>query len=119
MPEDTRFKKGQSGNPSGRPKDSFSLITLLKQELQKCPEGENKKTYAKIMVKKMIDEAMRKGDDQKLKLIFNYCEGLPKQTVDHTSQGEKIENKTLIQINSMDEKSIDDEFQKKLNQNDE
>lgn len=115
------FKKDDENiNRNGRPKDSFSLITLLKQELQKCPKGKDKKTYARIMVKKMIDEAVEKGDDQKLKLIFNYTEGLPKQVIDHTTKGDKIENKTFIQINSMDEKTIDDEFQKKLNsQNDE
>jgi len=31
---DTRFKKGVSGNPAGRPKGSKNAITLLKQSLE-------------------------------------------------------------------------------------
>jgi hypothetical protein len=32
-PRHTRFKKGQSGNPRGRPKESKNLATLLKEAL--------------------------------------------------------------------------------------
>ena len=47
------FPKGVSGNPDGRPPGTFSLLTLLKQELQKVPEGQDKKTYADLIIKRI------------------------------------------------------------------
>ena len=50
-----KFKKGMSGNPNGRPVGSgsgLSITALVKAELEKCPEGENKKTYADLVVKR-------------------------------------------------------------------
>lgn len=84
MPKEL-WKKGQSGNPNGRPKDSFSLLTLLKKELKKIPKHlstKEKKTYAVLMVEKMLDKAIKEGDHSTHKLIMNYLEGMPKQSIE-------------------------------------
>lgn len=77
------FKKGQSGNPKGRPVGTFSLITLLKNKLAEVPQGQ-KKTFAEALVVKMLDQAINEGDAQTQRLILNYIEGMPKQDVGFT-----------------------------------
>lgn len=60
------FKKGQSGNPNGRPKGSFSL-----------------KTYVKNMLEEMTDEQRQDflhGVDKKT--IWEMAEGKAKQDVE-------------------------------------
>jgi len=84
------FKKGESGNPNGRPKDSFSLITILKAELQKCPEGQDRKTYADLLIQRILKKAISDGDDAQIKNILQYIEGMPKQNLDLTSKDERI-----------------------------
>ena len=90
-PPEFLFKKGQSGNPKGRPEGTFSLLTLLKQELQKVPEGQDKKTYADLIVKRMLKQAIEKGDQQQIKLIWNYIEGMPRQDLNVDVKTQKIE----------------------------
>ena len=71
------WKKGEpSPNPEGRPKGSFSLVTLLREEIQKAPEGQ-KQTYAEAFLKKMLHKAIIEGDHASQRLIMNYLEGLP------------------------------------------
>lgn len=89
-PKEHQFKKGVSGNPAGKPKGALSLLNLLKSEIQKCPKGKDKKTYALLMVEKMLNESVKKGDIQHIKTIWAYIEGMPKQNVDVMSGGEKL-----------------------------
>lgn len=68
------FKKGQSGNPSGRPKGTFSL-----------------KTYAQNYLKELTDEEKEEFMEGLPKdVIWKMAEGNPKQDSDITSGGERI-----------------------------
>ena len=85
-----RWKKGESGNPAGKPKGTFSLLNLLKAEIQKCPEGQDKKTYGDLIIQRMLADSIKKGDIQHIKTIWAYLEGMPKEHHDLTTLGEKI-----------------------------
>ena len=87
--QDTKFKKGQSGNPDGRPPGTFSLTTMLRNEIQKVPEGQ-KLSYAEAFLRKMLSKAINEGDHASQKLIMNYLEGLPQMKMDITSGGKPI-----------------------------
>jgi hypothetical protein len=61
-PESTRFKKGQSGNPQGRPKGSLNLSTLLMRTLREkviITENGKRKTVTKFhaVIKQLVNKA--------------------------------------------------------------
>ena len=68
------FKKGQSGNPAGKPKGTFSLKTFAKNYLQEMSDEE----------KIAFMEGLPK------EVIWKMAEGNPKQDTDVTSGGEAI-----------------------------
>lgn len=76
--EKGRFKPGMSGNPAGKPPGSISLTTKLKKELEKMPQGQ-KITYLDALVKQILKKAIVDGDQQMIKLIWNYLDGAPPQ----------------------------------------
>jgi hypothetical protein len=49
-----RWEKGQSGNPGGRPKGRFSLVTMLTKHLREHPED------AKLLVDNWVEMAIKK-----------------------------------------------------------
>jgi len=93
------FVKGESGNPAGRPvgtTGSISITGMIRDELEKCPEGETKKTYADLIIKRILSKAIKDGDGRMIEKIWAYMDGLPSQSMDVTSGGEKL----FIQISS-------------------
>lgn len=61
-PEHTRFKKGKSGNPRGRPRGSLNMVTVLERTLRdKVVINENgvRKTVTKLeaAVKQLVNKA--------------------------------------------------------------
>lgn len=66
------YKKGQSGNPSGRPKGSKTLKTYIKEKFEKMTDEER--------------EVFLEGLDKKT--LWEMGEGKPKQDMD--IQGEMI-----------------------------
>ncbi len=73
-PLETRFQKGKSGNPRGRPPKSRDLRKLVEAELdQLITISENGKrvrlTKREIMIKKLVNGAVR-GDEKPLQALL-------------------------------------------------
>lgn len=74
-PKNGYFKKGNSGNPKGRPKGSGNFVTLLEKELgQSVIVNENgkKKTVTRLqaVVKRMVADALQ-GDRKAVITLFD------------------------------------------------
>ena len=79
------FKKGQSGNPNGRPKLP-DLNTALIKYLTKREGGEDQ---LEIVVNKLVDKAIE-GDLKAIEMLLDRTYGKPKQSIDHSTLGERI-----------------------------
>ena len=89
-PQHTRFRKGQSGNPTGRPKGAKNLKTELMEELQEqilVREGGRQKHVSKqrAMLKSLTAKAVQ-GDTKAasviLGIVYRLC---------HADEGEDAE----------------------------
>ncbi len=79
-PVETRWKKGESGNPKGRPKKQDSLTSLLKEEITKiCPADREKRTWKELIVRATLQLAM-KGNATALKEVWERLDGKTLQT---------------------------------------
>jgi hypothetical protein len=83
----TRYKAtgqiapGNTANPGGRPKGSYSIMTILRKKMEEIPLGQTKE-WAHQVAEIILDEAVvhRKGD--MLKLLVQYMDGMPNQKID-------------------------------------
>ena len=70
-------------NRAGRPKDTFSLVSLLKKKLQEeFPEGadvQERKTYAEKLIETMMERSITKKDTIMIRDIINRIDGMPTQ----------------------------------------
>lgn len=89
--KDGTFGPGNNANPDGRPKGSgISITTEIKRKLEEIPKGQ-KATYLELLINRIFKQAIQEGDNQMIKNIWNYIDGMPQQFNDLTSRGEKIE----------------------------
>lgn len=83
---------GPSLNPAGRPKGSFSLVEMIRKKLEEVdPLDVDKRTYAQILVAKIIEQGAKSTDTTSQKLIMNYLEGLPKATLNIGGDKDSLE----------------------------
>ncbi len=75
------FKKGQSGNPKGRPPGSVSITTEIKKKLGEIPDGQ-KKTYLELLINRILKLGVVDGNEQMIKAIWGYVDGMPKQPIE-------------------------------------
>ena len=79
-PVASRWKKGVSGNPRGRPKKRDSLTSLLKEEIAKiCPADREKRSWKELIVRATLQLAM-KGNATALKEVWERLDGKILQT---------------------------------------
>jgi Family of unknown function (DUF5681) len=77
-PKHTQFKKGQSGNPMGRPRGSKDFSTLIYNELgERVSAKENGRTKSmtkrEVMAKQLVNKGV-KGDLPATKVLLPYME---------------------------------------------
>ena len=88
------WKKGQSGNPKGRPKGSKNRSTILKKIADIRTKGIDPVSGEEVwmtneyrMAMAVIEKTIAKGDHQALNMILDNIYGKQKDSVDiHTSE---------------------------------
>jgi Family of unknown function (DUF5681) len=108
-PVNTRFKKGQSGNPKGRPKGSRSFTSSAYRVLQErvtINEGGRRKTVTKLdAALKQIANKAASGDANTLRLLVTIVQLMeqrssdPPTPVDRLDEGdEKLVARLLARV---------------------
>lgn len=72
----TSFKPGQSGNPDGRPPKGYSITEWFQNMMNSNPDVRD--AMGKSIVKKALE-----GDVSAQKMVWQYMDGMPKQTLEH------------------------------------
>ncbi len=75
-----RFKTGETGNPSGRPKLT-RLTEALREQLAEAMPNAPERTVAEAIARTLIREALS-GSVSAAREIADRCEGRPKQSID-------------------------------------
>jgi len=77
----TPFQKGDDPrrNLEGRPKGAgISITTEIKRALAEKSK-DDKATNLQLLIEKILDKALEEGDQQTIKQIWNYIDGMPAQ----------------------------------------
>ena len=74
-----QWKKGQSGNPNGRPKSGFALNEYI-TELANTPVGRSKKTMLEAVVNTVYQEALG-GNMTAVNFLADRILGKPNQSI--------------------------------------
>ena len=73
----TSFKLGEVHNPNGRPLKGYSITEWFKEMLTKDPEVKDK--IGKAILAKALE-----GDSAAQRLVWNYMDGTPQQSIEHS-----------------------------------
>lgn len=82
-PKATRFKKGQSGNPNGRPKGSISFANKIEAMLREAVKDKNgqEKEMADVIVQSLIKQAAM-GNMKAIEYLIDKVDGKAKQSLE-------------------------------------
>ena len=103
-PRDTRFKRGQSGNPRGRPPGAKNLSTLLNEalnELVVVTENGGRKRISKrrAAFKQLVNDAA-KGEWRALKLLVDILQDIERRSEPQTEESSfsLVDEKVIAQL---------------------
>jgi hypothetical protein len=106
-PHHTRFKKGQSGNPRGRPKGSKNLPTLLSEALNEpvvvAENGRRRKITMRQAIIKQLVKRSATADLRAMKILLDMVRDLEGQTQPaspETAEFSEADEKVLEQLRS-------------------
>ena len=80
------FPKGVSGNPKGKKPGTISVVAGIKRKLEEVPDGQ-KTTYLELLINRIFKQAIQEGNEQMIKIIVNYVDGMPVQAVENKTEG--------------------------------
>ena len=88
---ENQFKKGESGNPNGRPKGAQSFSTLYKKAIAKIAEskGIDPEDFEVELVQQAITKGFN-GDRSFYADTMDRVHGKAMQSIDHTTDGKEI-----------------------------
>lgn len=99
--EKHKFKKGQTGNPNGRPKGSLRDIKDVLKDL--LSQEKNQQQLIDGLMSVVINKAL-KGDLKAVDMLLSYTYGKPTQKTEISgADGEKIEFKIDV-VNAKENK---------------
>lgn len=81
---DGTIKKGVVLNPLGRPTGTRNLSTLLAEALKKASkkaDGSDGKTWEELLIDRVIEKAILKGDSRMVEHVWDRLEGKAPQTI--------------------------------------
>jgi hypothetical protein len=105
-PRHTRFKKGQSGNPRGRPPGSKNLSTLLCEALNEpvvvTENGGRRKISMRRAIAKQVVNQAAKGNWRAVKILFDMLQEIEGRTEPETAQSSfgSADEKVIEQLNT-------------------
>jgi hypothetical protein len=106
-PRHTRFKKGQSGNPRGRPKGSKNLPTLLSEALNEpvvvAENGRRRKITMRQAIIKQLVKRSATADLRAMKILLDMVRDLERQAESaspETAEFSEADEKVLEQLRS-------------------
>lgn len=106
-PRHTRFAKGQSGNPRGRPRGAKNFTTLLEEALNEPVTvtengGRRKVSKRQAIVTQLVNRSAT-ADFRAIKLLFDIVRDIERQTEPasaETAEFSEADQKVLEQIRS-------------------
>ena len=104
LPRHTRFEKGRSGNPKGRPSGAKNLSTLFIEALNEsvivAENGERRKISKRQAIVKQIVNKAAKGDWRCTKLLLELPQETGSPTEPESSEGSfgAADKKTIEQL---------------------
>lgn len=86
--EATQFKPGPDPRRGVKPKGSRHITPLLLEALKKQAMDKNgnpqEKTYMDLLIARIMTDAISKGNESLIRLVLNYVDGMPKETLEMT-----------------------------------
>jgi hypothetical protein len=107
-PDAGKFKKGQSGNPGGRPKGAKGMKTLLAQELKESItiQQDGKKKHirrSEALIKRMVNDALQ-GRDRPRDTVLRYADAIEQDQQQREAQ----------ELSANDQAILDRYFERRL-----